>query len=186
MQRLTFLLLISILVSCGNNHETNSEKELVKNYYDLTNQSDFLGISNIVTDSIIHIEGDFILSEGKKDLYRMFQWDSVFEPQYEILELSQDSSLVSVVFSKTCKRIKFLHDTATVSKSLFAFDNEKIASINTVEYILFDYNKWQSRRDTLVAWIDKNHPELNGFIFDQSLLGAKDYLKAIELYQNQN
>jgi hypothetical protein len=180
------VVLILFCSSCNNNLKTKTEVDIVKEYYNSVNVLNFTGILKIVDDSIIRTEGDFLLSAGKTDLYRMFQWDSVFGPKYKIIELSQDSSLVSVMFSKTCKRIEFLHDTVTVCRSLFAFDKGKISSINTTEYILFDFKKWQSRRDTLVEWIDKNHPELNGFVFDQTKEGAENYLKAIDYFINKN
>ena len=40
---------------------------------------------------------------------------------------------------------------------------------------------WKIRTNFL-NWMNQNHPEVNGFIFDQTEKGGLNYLKAIKLY----
>jgi hypothetical protein len=40
-------------------------------------------------------------------------------------------------------------------------------------------------REEFFNRIDKNQPELNGFLHDQTKTGGMKYLKAIELYENK-
>jgi len=54
--------------------------------------------------------------------------------------------------------------------------------MSNVEDLVFDLQKWASRRDTLVNWIDQNYPDLSGFIFDQTRQGANNYLEAMKLF----
>ncbi|MEZ4841262.1 MAG: hypothetical protein R2821_07060 [Flavobacteriaceae bacterium] len=49
------------------------------------------------------------------------------------------------------------------------FDKDKITSgIETTKYVIFNDSVFVKNRDGLLDWIDKNHPELNGFIHDQT------------------
>jgi hypothetical protein len=50
---------------------------------------------------------------------------------------------------------------------------------------LFNVEKFVKNRDELVNWISENHPELNGFLNDQTKSGGLYYLKAIQLYKNK-
>jgi len=36
-----------------------------------------------------------------------------------------------------------------------------------------------------LSWVSENHPELNGFINDQTEAGGKKFLKALELYETK-
>jgi len=87
--------------------------------------------------------------------------------------------------SKTDKRISFLHEQPIVTNQLIRFDQDKIVSIETTEYAVFNDSIFVKNRDSLLSWIDENHPELNGFIYNQTAPGGRQYLKAIELYTNQ-
>ena len=87
--------------------------------------------------------------------------------------------------SKTDKRIIFLHQEPIVTDQVVRFDNDKITSIETTKYVIFNDSVFVKKRDELVDWIDKNYPELNGFIYDQTMTGGMNYLKAIELYENK-
>ena len=64
-----------------------------------------------------------------------------------------------------------------------SFNAGKISRIESMDCKDADWGLWQTERDTLVNWIDKNHMELNGFINDMTMNGAMNYLKAIELYK---
>jgi len=46
-----------------------------------------------------------------------------------------------------------------------------------------DFKLWNLTKNEMVTWIKKNHPELDGFIYDQTKTGAQNYLKAIALYK---
>lgn len=63
--------------------------------------------------------------------------------------------------------------------------NGKVAQIRT-EYVNFDDVTFGNNRTKLLAYIKEYHPELNGFINDQTEAGGKNYLKALEYYHNRN
>ena len=177
-----FLIISILLSSCLVEGEKARQEKLVKDYFTALNNDDFETALNIVNDSILISEGDFVLAKSKSELLVHFRWDSVFKPRYKVLELATVDKNMEAVIAKTCQRIRFLHDSAIVTKVTIDFKNNKITAIKTFDYKVFDFEKWQSKRDTLVQWIDENHPELSGFVYDQSLIGAKNYLKAIELF----
>ena len=51
-----------------------------------------------------------------------------------------------------------------------------------LDYMDVNWGTWSQKRDTLGNWIRNNHPNLDGFVNDITMEGAKDYLKAIELF----
>ena len=50
-------------------------------------------------------------------------------------------------------------------------------------YVDFKVATWEKNRTELLRWVDEHHPELNGFLYDQTEAGGMKFLKAIELYQ---
>ncbi len=174
-----------ILLSCTQNRAPKSREAIVKQYIDDLNRSDFSEISTLIHDSIVMTEGEFVVCKGKLEFNTFFKWDSVFSPVYEIESISKSEQNIETIISKECDRIRFLHDSATVYRSMFEFQGDMIVKISNVEDIVFDLQKWVSRRDTLVNWIDLNYPDLSGFIFDQTLQGANNYLEAIDLYNGK-
>lgn len=62
-----------------------------------------------------------------------------------------------------------------------SFTSGKISKLEELECIGVDWNIWRKERDSLVSWVNKNHPELDGFINDMTMNGSINYLKAIDL-----
>lgn len=180
------LIVLVLLFSCDENEieKKTSPEQIIEKYYNSLNIAEFDSISNFVNDSIVYKEIDFEIAKNIKEFKGNFNWDITFEPKYEIQQIEQKDDKYEVVFSKTCKRVDFLQDKPIVCKSIFTVLDGKIKEIVTTEFIEFDFEIWQQRKDSLVNFIETNHPELSGFIFDQTVEGAENYLKAIELFEN--
>lgn len=183
-----WLLFISLSVlfgSCQSAKKEADQQQIVRNFYLELNNSNLSKASTYLHDSVTVNEFQFIQVNSKEEWFTQFKWDSVFNPTYKILELTEADGKVELIVSKECERIRFLHDTPTVYKVRYTFLDGKIKKDDIYEYVDFDFNKWQTRRDTLVAWIDLNHQEMTGFIFDQTIVGGQKYLEAIKLYENK-
>lgn len=81
-------------------------------------------------------------------------------------------------------RIYLLHEEPIVTDDIIRFDNNKIKSIERTNLVFMDL-VFVNNRTSFLSWIDKNHPEFNGFINNQTKIGGMKYLKAIELYENK-
>ena len=173
--------LIPILFSCSSKQNNVEREQLVRDYFHGFSTGNYNLISNSTCDSIKISEKGYVIVQARNDFYRHFQWDSVFKPKYKILDLKVGDSTAVGVISKSCKRIQFLQDSALICNISIFFDESKISEIQTTEYVFLDTLKWQPRRDNLISLVDKNHPELSGFICDISVKGAQNYIKAIDL-----
>jgi hypothetical protein len=179
-----FLLLTIGFVSCKNSEKEIARVEIAKQYFKVLDNSDYTKISDWFTDSLTTIEGEYKQTYSKTDYLEFLKWDSVFDPNYEILEIEQKNGIVKAKISKMDKRISFLHEKPFITNQTIKFQNEKIISVET-EYLDFNEATWEKNKNGLLSWIDENHPELNGFIYDQTKSGGMKFLKAIELYKNK-
>ncbi|QNK77747.1 hypothetical protein H7F37_01255 [Winogradskyella sp. PAMC22761] len=141
-------------------------------------------MSDWFADSLTTIEGEYNQTYSKSDYLEFLKWDSVFDPNYEILEIEQKNGIVKAKISKSDKRISFLHEEPFITNQTIKFQNDKIISVQT-EYVDFNETTWERNKNGLLSWIDENHPELNGFIYDQTKSGGIKFLKAIELYKSK-
>lgn len=184
--KLLLLFLTIGFISCKNAAKESNKLEIAKQYYTMLDQSDHSNIETLLTDSLLtkETESGYQQTFSLKEYVDWLEWDSVFEPTYEILELKQEDQTVNAKISKIDKRILFLHGEPIVSHQVIRFDNHQIASIETTKYVVFKDSTFVKNRDELVGWINQNHPELNGFLHDQTKLGGMKYLKAIEMYEN--
>ncbi len=183
--RILFFAFLLGMFSCNGINSPISHKRIVEGYISALNKADFNEISSYLNDSISTEELDFLLSDHLEDYHTLFQWDSVFNPHYELIDIQEIETGMQVTLSKECRRILFLNDTALITRSKLEFSEGKITRFQTYEYLNLDFIKWESRRDTLVSWIDTHHPELSGFVYDQTINGGQNYLKAIDLYKNR-
>jgi len=180
---LLFMLVLGF-VSCKNSEKEIDKIEISKQYFNGLNHSDYKKISNYLIDSITTTEGVYKIKYSKTDYLELLKWDAVFNPNYEILEIEAKDGVVKAKISKTDKRIDFLQEAPFITHQTIKFQKEKIISIET-EYLSFNEAKWETNKNKLINWIDKNYPELNGFIYDQTESGGIKFLKAIALYKSK-
>ena len=171
-------------ISCKNSKKEIDRVEITKQYFKVLDNSDYSKISDWFADSLKTIEGEHKNTYSKSEYLEILKWDSVFEPNYEILEIEQKDGIVKAKISKMDKRIFFLHEKPFIMNQIISFQKNKIISVET-DYLNFDYPTWEKNKNGLLSWIDKNHPELNGFINDLTEDGGMKFLKAIELYKNK-
>ena len=181
------LLIIIGFISCKSSEKEIDTLEIANKYYKALDQSDHSEMAHLLTDSLVTKETEYNYEQtfSRNEYSEWLKWDSVFDPTYEILEIEQENGVVKASVSKMDKRIAFLHKEPIVTHQVIRFDGDKIVSIETTQYLVFNDSVFVQNRDDLLNWIDTNHPELNGFINDQTAYGGMRYLKAIELYSNK-
>lgn len=183
-----FLSLLIGFVSCKTSDKKNSKLEIVQKYYKALNNSNETEMVALISNNIIIRESESNYQEefSQKKYAEWLKWDSVFNPTYKILEIELENNVVKTKVSKIDKRIFFLHTEPIVWHEIIRFDTNKITMVERNKYEAFNVTKFLKNRDTLVTWIKKKQPELDGFINDQTESGGIKYLKAIELYEKEN
>jgi len=174
--------MLIVALSC----QSIDKEQLAREYYQALDESNLARIAELQYDSIRVKEGPFTTTYTVKEYVNWLKWDSVFHPTYKIVEAKVIDDGVELTISKVCQRIAFLNGGPMISKEELHFKEGKIYDLEIKEFIEFDGEQWNAKRGELVSWIDLNHPELNGFINDQSLQGGLNYKKALELFANRS
>lgn len=177
------IVLVMLVISCNSRVEESSEKQLIKAYYASLNNFELGSIPGYYYDSIRMVENDYLYLASKDSFYIKLQWDSVFRPRYEILEIEEIENDLIVEVSKSDPRILFLNEEPSVYRERFSFKEGLIFSSETKDFVIFNWDLWDKNRSKLVNWIKENHPELDGFLYDQTRQGGINYLRAIALYK---
>lgn len=187
-----YLLLAACLVLAVGSRPVvaqDTPERIVAGYIGALNASNFDTLASLLSDSLLVAEvfagEENVLSRTRSDFHRIFRWDSVFSPVYGLQEMVTNGSTVEAIVSKTCKRIAYLHNDPILYRAVFSTEGDQIVAIRR-SYITFELEMWTSRRDRLVSWIDEHHPELAGFVFDQTISGARNYISAIDLYRRNH
>jgi len=182
MKKTILPLLFTLLLSCSKTDNASVFNTFINGYYN----SGYESIEALLGDTITITDLDqYTMNYSKQAFEVYYKWDSVFQPQHKIVEFKQLSdTVIEVKQSVKSKRYEFLENNPLNTRHRFCFSNNKITRIENHEYLNADFDVWVAKRDSLVNWIDRNHPDLSGFIFDMTPAGAQNYLKAIELYQN--
>ncbi|WP_179352579.1 nuclear transport factor 2-like protein [Winogradskyella vidalii] len=181
-----FLLLALGFLSCKTSDNNTNQLKIAKTYYTALNTADTATMTTLVSDSIVIREQEDNYEErfSNAGYIQWLIWDAVFKPTYKVLELKQDGDTVKAKISKIDTRLLFLHEEPMVWYETIQFDNHQIKHVVRTTYEVFHLDKFLKNRSLLTNWINKNHPELNGFLQDQTVVGGVKYLKAIELYSN--
>nr|WP_299175161.1 hypothetical protein [uncultured Allomuricauda sp.] len=189
MNKTLLLLLLFVIgfTSCKDSKKEIDELEIAKRYYEALSTSDTVEIASLLTDSLLtkETEYDYEQTFTKKEYVEWLKWDAVFEPTYKVLHIEQENETVKVKISKVDKRVLFLHEGPIVTNQVVRFDANKIISIETTKYEVFNDSIFSKNRGELLSWVDENHPDLKGFIHDQTEAGAQKYMEVIQLYQNR-
>lgn len=173
-----------MVLSCQPKEKEVDKVQLVKDYVSALNTFDFEGIVSKFQDSVRLKEIVYESHFSREDYYHLFQWDSIFQPKYEILEIEEaEDGTVKMQVSKAGPRILFLNKKPIITDEVVRFEGDKIQSVQITDYVVFDEVTWTNTRKDLLSWINANHPELNGFLHDQTKQGALNYMKALEYYQ---
>ncbi len=157
---------------------------IVQQYFQTMNATNAAAIDNWFGEQLTVIEGAHAQVYAKEAYKTFLQWDAVFDPTYKILNIAQQGDLVKATISKNDTRINFLHEAPFVTNQTFAFQHDKIIRITT-EYIDFDVATWADNKQQLLDWIAQYHPDLNGFIHEQTEAGGIKFLKAITFYKDK-
>lgn len=180
------LILFSILYAfTGCKSQKPTHQETVIQYYYGFSASDYDLIKSTIADRITITAGDYVMPYTQESYYEIFKWDSIFQTTYKLVktEVQDGKVLASVTMSSI--RNRFLKNPAMTCTYRVSFDKGLISKVEELECTDVDWSIWQREVESLVAWIDTNHPVLNGFIYDMSMVGAINYLKAIELYESR-
>lgn len=181
--RIKLLGILLSLVLFGCRDQMPTKEDVVNNYFEAFDAGNYAELSQGIGDSIIIVEGDYVMPYTRAAYYEVFKWDSVFRPSYEVLDMTQAGDQLLITVSSTSERYRFLKNNPMVCQRRISFRSGKISKIETLDCPGVDWSVWQSQRDSLVEWTSRHHPELDGFIHDMTLSGAVKYSKAIELYQ---
>lgn len=181
-------LILSLgLVSCKSSEKTIDKLQIAEKYFLALDESNSSKMKELVMDNLITEipEYEYKVRYSKNDYVgKWLKWDSVFEPTYKVIEMNLNNGIVKAKISKVDKRILFFMQKPFLTNEILKFKDDKIASIET-EYLNFDEETWGKNRNQLLSWVSENHPELDGFINDQTEAGGKKFLKALELYEKK-
>ena len=169
------------MAGCADKKSANYNQ--VTKYYEGFKNSNYELIKKTISDSLTIIEGDYTMPFSPESYYGHFKWDSIFNPVYKVLSLKNQDEAVIATVAVSSSRFEFLNNNPLTCKHRFHFESGRIRKIENLDCSDANWEIWQKERDSLVEWTKINHPELDGFIYDLSMKGAQNYLKAIELYK---
>lgn len=184
MKYLFYLAFLFLTISCGIQNEKTGSVEIVKNFYKGLNQSNYELIEKYLGDSLAMNENEwnYYLTFSKSEFRDWFQWDSVFNPKYEIVELAEKNDTVFASITKTDQRIQLLNKEPITYQVYFDVVDYKLVAVNRYKYLQADWTLWQTNREEFIKWVDKFHPEYSGFMNVQNKEYGERYLNAIHLY----
>jgi hypothetical protein len=176
------ILAVFALVAC---QQTKSDLELVQQYYKGLNNGDYQMVADVIGESLIMRENqdNFEVAFNTEEFHKWFQWDSVFNPIYEIKPSQLVNDTLRIAVTKTCDRILLFHEAPITFLAYFEISNGRINAINRYDYLDTDWAKWIQNREDLIVWINGNHPHLNGFMNRQDKLYAERFASAIKLFK---
>ena len=184
-KRSALILVVFIAISC--NHSAPKDKmNTAKKYFIALNESSSSKINDLISDSLLMKipNYDYKVAYSKNDyIEKWLKWDSVFQPSYKILALHEENGNVNATISKADQRISFFMHKPFLTQETLRFREGKIAVIET-KYVNFDERTWAENREKLLNWVERNHPEYQNFINDQTEAGGLKFLEVLNEYKD--
>ena len=182
----TIITILSFILVIGCNPNKLSHVETATKYFNARNSSEFVQIQELIADSLTIVEGDYIMPYSKDEYYEVFKWDSTFQTRYEVVELQETNDQVIASITLSSIKHKFLKNDRMTCTFKLSFEEAKISKIESLDCKGADWEIWEKQVNILVEWVAINHPELDGFIYDMTLNGAQNYVKAIQLHESRH
>ncbi len=185
MKKMLQLIMAVCMLPLTMTAQDSSSKVIVERYFNAFNQSDYAVLRKVITDDFMMQEGDFRICSSADEFYTVFQWDSIFKPQYTVKDIQIGDGKIIVDVSKLDIRVGFLHDDPMETLVEVKMENQRVKSLTVLSYSHFDGEKWGGRLKNLTDWINQYHAQLNGFERDLTPEGARRFLKAIDLFTHR-
>ena len=113
MRKLLFLFVLLVAYSCAE--RKNSPEEQVKIYFDGFKNADYVQIKSVIADSLTITEGDYVMPFTTDSFYEHFKWDSVFQPDYHLIEIEmKDGNPIATTSVKSLRF--FFHNWSLTCK----------------------------------------------------------------------
>ena len=183
MQKIVILFLLIIGIGCTEKESTKSEQ--ITAYYEGFKNGDYSQIKTTISDSLLSVEGDYMMPYSRESFYEKFKWDSIFKPVYKLISIKNQGEQALVTVTMSSAKHEFLKNSPMTCRYTFHFKAGKIYKIENLECPDAKWEIWGQEVTSLVNWVKANHLELDGFINDLTMKGAQDYMKAIALYKNR-
>ena len=159
------------------------KEEIVRDYVRALDKSDYHAIIDLFEDSVRMKEMSYESVYSKEGYYDLFQWDSVFQPTYQLTSIEINEGFFYAEVMKKGKRIEFLNGGPVISREKYVLDDGKIISVDIVKYVSFNEDRWSRKRAELLEWVEKEYPGKQSFIYDQTKEGAITYLEFIKGFE---
>ena len=184
MRYLFYVVFLFLTISCSFQNDKTNSIEIVKNFYKGLNQSDFEIVSSCIADSfaINEKESNFIVKFSRIEYKDWFQWDSTFNPKYEIVEIEERNDSVFATISKEDRRILFINEEPSLFEAHFEIVDNKLTVLNRIKTQNVNWTEWLNKVDKLNKYIDTYEPDHSGFMNVQNKEYGEKYQNAINLY----
>ncbi|HAA16322.1 MAG TPA: hypothetical protein DCE41_33315, partial [Cytophagales bacterium] len=154
------IVLCIVLTSNCSPEKEASHTQVIEAYFNALNHADFGAVADQLADTVVFGEGEYLTTYSLAEYQIWWQWDSVFQPEYTLLDVKEVGETVEAKFAKQDVRIRYLHQDPVINLVRYSFKEGKLHRSVILSYEGFDDERWRANREVLVNWAAEHHPEL--------------------------
>ncbi|PLX20064.1 MAG: hypothetical protein C0599_09810 [Salinivirgaceae bacterium] len=183
MKNILFALFALLLITACK--EETDKLNLVQQYYEGLNSGDYKKASSVLSDNFIMRENEdnFEVSFSPEKFHDWFQWDSVFQPTYEIKSSELVNDTLRLAITKKCDRIMLFNEAPLTNLAYFEISDGKIKAINRYSYLGADWQRWSKNKERFLEFARTYLPEYTYIEQVQNLEYGYRFKKTIEMFQ---